>query len=245
MKLFGLPVQWLRAGVTVVVVLDLLALAAFSVRVSTTTTRTVNPLAQSRPAANTSVPTATPSASTPALVPPVSVPIAIAAAVGDAPHQSPPSSPTASPTGTVSPPPVPTASAQQACPVALPPPTQTGGLQSLIDFAPAFGPFSAEAFAAAAAYQPALRLIGPILAEYPALAPKLNPLLTPFVQAVGDLLTTVDVLLGPLYAPYRTKVLQAETKLAAFIAPYAQSLANSPLGGCVIDLEASLIEGTK
>jgi hypothetical protein len=113
-------------------------------------------------------------------------------------------------------------------------------LQSLIDFAPAFGPFSAEAFAAAPAYAPVLTLIGPILAEYPALEPQLAPLVDPLVSSLSALTTAGSNLLGPLYAPYRQQVLDAEGNLAAAIAPYSKALVNSPVGGCVIGLEALL-----
>lgn len=196
MKVWGLPVRVLRTGLLVLVVLDLIVLAALSVHVTTTQTRTVVPLSAVEPAAR-----------------PTSVPPAPASPV----------------------------SAQQPCPIPLKAPAQTGGLQSLIDFAPAFGPFSAEAFAAASAYQPMLQLLGPILAQYPALAPKLSPVIDPLIQLSGQGLTVVYGLIEPLYAPYRQQVLQAETRLAAALAPYAQQLANSPLGGCIVGLEAALV----
>jgi len=67
---------------------------------------------------------------------------------------------------------------------------------------------------------------------------------TPFITAIGNLMNTLFGAIDPYYAPYRTKVLQAETQLASFLAPYAEKLADSPLGGCVIDLEAALVGDT-
>lgn len=136
------------------------------------------------------------------------------------------------------------AAAQQPCPIPLKEPDQSGGLQSLIDFAPAFGQFSAEAFAAASAYQPALQLLGPILAQYPDLAPRITPLVGPLLAQWQKVLDSLYRLIGPYYAPYRTQVLDAEGKLAAALAPYAQKLANSPLGGCIVDVEAALVQDT-
>jgi hypothetical protein len=134
--------------------------------------------------------------------------------------------------------------AQQSCPIPLKEPATSGGLQSLIDFAPAFGQFSAEAFAAASAYQPALQLLGPILAQYPKIAPKITPLIVPLLAQWQHVLDSLYALIAPHYAPYRTAVLVAEGKLAAALAPYAQKLADSALGGCIVDLEAALVNDT-
>jgi hypothetical protein len=128
------------------------------------------------------------------------------------------------------------------CPLGLKVPTETGGLQSLISLAPAFGPFSAEAFAAAGAYAPLLTLLGPILAEYPALAPKFASFTNPLVAVFAAITTAGFGLLSPLYGPYREKVLDAESKLAAAFAPYANQLVNSPVGGCAIAVESLLLD---
>jgi hypothetical protein len=124
-------------------------------------------------------------------------------------------------------------------------PDTNGGLQSLISLAPAFGPFRDEAFAMAAAYQPALELLGPILAKYPALAPKVEPLLAPLLTQFEDLAHQLFALIEPYYAPHRAAVLDAESKLAATLAPYARTLADSALGGCIVDLEAALVHDTR
>jgi hypothetical protein len=127
------------------------------------------------------------------------------------------------------------------CPIPLAKPADQGGLQSLIGFAPAFGPFSAEAFAMASAYQPVLQLLGPILAQFPQLEakaqPEINALLRPWEQVLNSVFDVVE----PFYAPRRQEILTAETRFAAFLAPYAQSLATSPLGGCLVDVEAALV----
>ena len=115
----------------------------------------------------------------------------------------------------------------------------------MISFAPAFGEFSAEAFAMASAYQPALELLGPILAQYPKLEPKLARYVDPFVSAFGRLLDTGFAVVAPVYAPHRQDVLDAETKLAAALEPYAQKLATSPLGGCVVELETALVRDVR
>lgn len=247
----SLPALSLRAarnGVLALVVLDLLALFAFSVRTSTTTARTVTPLALASPVATTPTPpsaalVAAPPVAAPAPAVPVAAPPQVGpalAAVGERPSisrtsavpaQTPPASQPSAPAGT--------------CPIPLQPPAQTGGLQSLISFAPAFGDFTSEAFAMAAAYQPALELIGPILAQYPALAPKVGPLVTPLLDQWQGVETSVYALIAPYYTPHRTQVLDAEAKLAGVLAPYAQQLANSPLGACVVDLEAALVNDTR
>ena len=123
-------------------------------------------------------------------------------------------------------------------------PAHAGGVQSLVPLAPAFGPFSAEAFAAASAYQPELELLGPILAQYPKLAPKVAPAMSPLLKLFGMGSNQLFALLSPLYSPHRPQVLQAETKLAAVFAPYSKKLAGQPMAGCVVDLEAALVGDT-
>ena len=240
-RLSGRPA---RVAVGSIVVLDLLALVALSVQRTTTTTNTVRPAAD-QPVVTQTV-TLTPTSSLPGdgggLVgapvvaePPViatTTPVALPSATSTSPV-APPSTPGVEPDATIA-----------DCPIALQKPATSGGLQSLIDFAPAFGPFSAEAFAAASAYQPLLQLIGPILAQYPKLAPKVAPLMNGLLTPWERLLDTAFGLLAPFYAPHRQAVLGAESKLAAFFAPYAQKLATSPLGGCIVDLEAALVGDT-
>lgn len=57
-------------------------------------------------------------------------------------------------------------SVAQPCPFGWPAPgpDEQGGLASLIDVAPAAGVFSSEAFAPATAYEPILKMMGPVLA---------------------------------------------------------------------------------
>ncbi|MGN6722482.1 MAG: hypothetical protein ACTHJM_07710 [Marmoricola sp.] len=239
--------RWARSGVIALVTLDLLALAAFSVHETRVTVRTVTPLRQSQL-------TSTPANALPGGVTPINTapPAGVVVAFNSSPVSSAPASPNrpSTPPRTPSKPTPPGGSGTgsagpAACPIKLQKPTQQGGLQSLISLAPAFGPFSAEAFAAASAYQPLLQLIGPILAQYPSLEPTLAPVVTPLVTSFASGSNALFALLNPLYAPYRTQVLQQESKLAAYFAPYAEKLANSPLGGCIVDLEAGLVSATK
>lgn len=131
------------------------------------------------------------------------------------------------------------------CPVTLSDRPQAGGLQSLVPFAPLFGPFSAEAFALASAYQPELQLLGPILAQYPTIEPVVAPILNPLITTLGTLLTKGLDLVGPLYGPYRTQFLEAETKLAAALAPYSKALAHNALGGCIVELQSALLTASR
>lgn len=130
------------------------------------------------------------------------------------------------------------------CPVKVAKHDASGGLQSLIPFAGAFGPFKPEAFQAAAAYQPMLQLIGPILAQYPTIEPTVGPAISPFLDAFGGLLGKGFDFSQPLYGPQRTQVLQQESKLAAALAPYSQKFAYSKYGGCIVELENALITDT-
>lgn len=138
-----------------------------------------------------------------------------------------------------------TARAIPACPIKLTDNNQSGGLQSLVQFAPAFGPFTPEAFAAASAYQPLLELVGPLLAQYPQLAPVIGPYAAQFVVTAAQGTGLLGQLVAPLYGPYKNQVVTAETKLAAALAPYSESLAYSPLGGCVVELENALVAQSK
>jgi hypothetical protein len=127
-----------------------------------------------------------------------------------------------------------------ACPAGLAAPAQSGGLQSLIGFAPLFGPFSSEAFAMAPSFQPVLELIGPFLTAFANYYAPEAPTLAPLLNAVDSLETEGYSLLAPLFGPYQTQFLTAETKLAAALAPDASLLVDNPAASCVIDIEASL-----
>ena len=239
------PLRLVRALVVAVIAIDLVALAAIAVHTTATTTRTVTRLPVGALAAATPTPSAPPTAAAPAPGGPVSdvppalpVASAVPAAASTAALRA---STSPAPPPTSSPSPTPTAN----CPLPLKPPEQSGGLQSLIDFAPAFGPFSAEAFAAASAYQPLLQLLGPILAQYPVIGARIQPELNAFLAPWEHLLEAVFSVIQPAYEPHRQQVLSAETALASSLAPYAEKLATSPLGGCLVDLEAALVNDTR
>jgi hypothetical protein len=235
----------MRAGLTALIVLDLLAVAAFAVRRTTVTVRTTRPAASSSP---TDVSAAPPS-SAPSTVAPSAPAVAIAAGGGSGSSAVPTSDGHGTSTAPAPPPksgiPPVRIAAIGKCPVKISTPDQIGGVQSLVAFAPAFGPFSAEAFAAASAYQPELELLGPILAQYPKAAPVLDPLLAPVLGLFAQGSTTLFGVLAPFYAPHRTEVLSAETQLAAALAPYSAKLAGTPMAGCVVELEAALVGDTK
>jgi hypothetical protein len=247
MTAFGVSKRVLRAGITALIVLDLLAIAGFAVRRTTVTVRTTRPTASSAPA---SVSAAPPPTTAPAITAPTAPAVAIAAGGSKSASTSPsggkggPSTttPVVPPKSGI--PPVAIAAIGK-CPVKLAAPAELGGLQSLVAFAPAFGPFSAEAFAAASAYQPELELLGPILAQYPKAAPVLDPLLAPVLKLFGSGTSAFFSVISPVYTPERTQVLSAETKLAAALAPYSAKLAGTPVAGCVVDLEAALVGDTK
>ncbi len=120
-------------------------------------------------------------------------------------------------------------------------PANSGGLQSLIGFAPVFGPFSAEAFASAAAFQPVLELIGPFLVAfanaYAPYATSFAPLLNA-VESLEDL--GYSTLIEPFSAAYQTQLLTAETQLATALAPGASALLDNPASSCVVDIEGLL-----
>lgn len=250
MTILHVPLKGLRVIVTALVVLDLAALAAFAVHSTTQTIRTVTPESESTPTTPSDPTTSSPPVTAPNLS---GIPGAVASGQqvststsiasrhhhGSKPRTG--SAPVTPPKHTS--PPI-TDSEIGACPYKLATPKEMGGLQSLVTFAPAFGPFSAEAFAAASAYQPELELLGPILAQYPGLAPKLSPLMTPLLSLFAEGSNKLFDLISPVYSPNRKQVLESETKLAAFFAPYSEKLAGSPVAGCVVDLEAALVGDT-
>lgn len=235
--------RFLRPALIGVLVLDVIVLGAFAVRVDTVTRTTTTPAATVQPAA----PVAQPTPSTEPVPAPPAVPVSITT-TDEHPGAAAPAAtdPTSSPSPTTPTTPTPSdpGTTVARCPIPLQEPAASGGLQTLIGYAPAFGPFRDEAFAAASAYQPVLQLLGPILARYPQIGPAIEPELAPFLAAFAGLLDQGYALIAPLYAPHREAVLDAESKLAAALAPYAQQLVSSPLGGCVVAVQAALVQDT-
>lgn len=249
LTVIGVPLRVARAIVTAVVLLDLAALVGFAFHTTTSVTRTVTPIAAAAPV-TPSAPAATGPGGSDGGGTPITVPVSDnqPAPRSTAPTHTPSPKPikthkpTRPPEHTV--PPVPKTPVGK-CPVKLAEPKHMGGVQSLVAMAPAFGPFSAEAFAAASAYQPELELLGPILAQYPKFAPKVAPAMTPLLKLFGMGSNQLFGVISPLYTPHRAQVLQAETKLAAVFAPYSERLVSQPFAGCVVDLEAALVGDTK
>jgi len=86
-------------------------------------------------------------------------------------------------------------------------------------------------------------MLGPILAKYPDLATKLAPVLTPLSATSRTCSTPASTCL-PRSTRRSVPGREAETKLAAALAPYSQQLATAALGGCIVDVEAALVGDT-
>ena len=127
------------------------------------------------------------------------------------------------------------------CPLPLPAATSSGGLQSLVGFAAAFGPFSSEGFALAPAYAPLLQLFGPVIAKLAAQSPQGALVLDPLLATLQTLSTSGYTTLSPLYGPYRTQFLSVETQVANALSPYSEQLAGSQAGACLVDLESAAV----
>lgn len=234
--------RWTQRGVTALVVLDLLALLGTSVhRTTVTTTRSI---AADAPVAETSsAPTVAPAgtvvAPPAAGVEPVALPVSDPEPVlRPRPATAPGPAPTTQPLPSYSPQP---GREADPCPLPLESPSSNGGLQSLVTYAPVFGPFTGEAFAAASAYAPVLTLVGPVLAQYPTAAPVIEPLVFPLLASWGQVADAGYQVVGPFYSPYRDDFIAAETQLATALAPYSQSLASSAVASCLINLQYTLI----
>lgn len=124
-----------------------------------------------------------------------------------------------------------------ACPLGLPPPSRTGGLASLVPLVPAFGPYSAEAFAMAPAYEPLIELFGPFVWVFGEALATHEETLAPAIAALRDLEDAGFERLDPLYGPYRPEVLASLASLADTLTPYTEQLAASPAAACLIALE--------
>ncbi len=130
------------------------------------------------------------------------------------------------------------------CALGLPPPARNGGLQSLIGLVPAFGPFSAEAFAFAPAYEPLLKVFGPFLPLLNDVAVTNDPAYAPLIELLQKLEGTGFEALQPIYGPYRPAVLDAAKTLANTFAPGTKALAEAPGIECIQALEGLLAGGS-
>jgi hypothetical protein len=146
--------------------------------------------------------------------------------------------PTSTPGGVTT---VPAPSDLPACPLPLTA-ANSGGLQSLVGFAPFFGPFSSEAFAAAPLFQPFLQDIGPFLVAlanaYGTESSSLAPLVTQLESFENDGFTVIS----PLYGPHRSQFLTDESALATALAPLAKGVASNAEASCLVDVEAVLTQ---
>src|SRR5580698_10511978 len=198
--------------------------------------------ASAPPVAAPSIPTAvtapSPSVS-PSVAAPVVAPTTVATAASTTTSAA-PAAPVSSAAPTPAPSPPATPAVLPACPLPLAAPTTNGGLQSLVAFAPFFGPFSAEAFASAALFQPVLEVFGPFLATMAEQYTPVEPQIAPLAAAVESLENEGYSVLAPLYGPYREQFLTAETALATALAPLVSAAAINPVSECVVDIEGVL-----
>jgi hypothetical protein len=230
-----------------VIALGLMALASpKTVTTHTTEIKKTEAAAKRAPAsAPATTPAAVPLATAPALVDttaPVStlLPVTEASVATVAPDPAATPAPLTPPASAVGASTSATTTALPLCPLPLAAPAQPGGLASLIGLSPLFGPFSAEAFASAAAFQPVLELFGPFLIAFANAYATAEPSLAPLISQLEALENQGFTLITPLYGPYRTQFLTAETNLASALAPFAQTLATNPAASCLIDVEAVL-----
>ncbi|MGU3293653.1 hypothetical protein [Williamsia sp. M5A3_1d] len=134
---------------------------------------------------------------------------------------------------------------QAACPIGLPKPDKTGGLSSIVELSPMFGPFASEVFALGPAIQPLMQLAGPFLAELEPVIHQNLPFLTPILDQIAGAGTIVLQAILPFYGPYRDQFIAAEGQWAAAIAPALASAYQSPAAACLTAFEGQLIRAAK
>jgi hypothetical protein len=152
-----------------------------------------------------------------------------------------PATPAAPASGSGPAPAAPTPGDLPACPLPLDAPADPGGLQSLVSFAPYLGPFSSEAFAMAPAVQPVLQTAGPFLVALANGYASAPPSATALATQVETLENEGYTVLSPLYGPNRSQLLDAETQLAAALAPAAEAAGDNEATSCLVDIEAALV----
>jgi hypothetical protein len=134
---------------------------------------------------------------------------------------------------------------QPACPLGWPAPQQQGGLASLIGLAPLAGPFSSEAFALGAVYQPLLQLVGPTLAQIEPVIARNQPGITAFTTQVQAVEATVLQAILPYYGPYRDQLILAEGQFARQLAPILDRVYDSEAASCFVAWQGQLIARSK
>lgn len=137
------------------------------------------------------------------------------------------------------------AQTQPACPLGWPAPQQQGGLASLIGLAPLAGPFSSEAFALGAVYQPLLQLVGPTLAQIEPVITRDQPAITAFTTQVQAVEATVLQAILPYYGPYRDQLILAEGQFARQLAPILDRVYDSEAASCFVAWQGQLIARSK
>lgn len=241
-----------KGVVGAIIGIDLVVLAAFSFH-PTKTTATTTAATVVAPQAPSVVPGAEQPPQVPADDPALGDATDLATQTQQVADTTPATTPTTKPSATPTPSPSTTPDDDGAvdgvtlasCPADLPEPASTGGLQSLISLAPAFGPFKDEAFGLGPVYQPILTILGPLLAQYPQHEDELKPAVDAFVSVTTTLVDSGWAIIGPLYSPYRNQFLAAEQQLSDALAPITRGVASSSLSGCLRSLQAILLNDVK
>ena len=130
---------------------------------------------------------------------------------------------------------------QPPCPLGLPKPAKSGGLSSIVELSPMFGPFASEVFSLGPAIQPMMQLAGPILAELEPVIHQNLPWITPILNGIAGAGEVVLAAILPFYGPYREQFIASEGRFAASIAPVLQATYNSPAAACLTALQGEVI----
>ncbi|GAA2066351.1 hypothetical protein [Williamsia deligens] len=130
---------------------------------------------------------------------------------------------------------------QPPCPLGLPEPAKSGGLSSIVELSPMFGPFASEVFSLGPAIQPMMQLAGPLLAELEPVIHQNLPWITPILNGIAGAGEVVLAAILPFYGPYRDQFIASEGKFAASIAPVLTATYDSPAAACLTAVQGELI----
>lgn len=134
---------------------------------------------------------------------------------------------------------------QPPCPLGLPRPARSGGLSSIVELSPMFGPFASEVFSLGPAIQPLMQLAGPILAELEPVIHENLPWITPVLNGIAGAGEVVLAAILPFYGPYREQFIASEGRFAASVAPVLQATYDSPAAACLTALQGEVIRQAK
>jgi hypothetical protein len=134
-----------------------------------------------------------------------------------------------------------TTATDPGCPVALPAPSNPGGIGNIFPLIPFFGPFSAEAFVWLPLLQTLVPTAGPLLPVLQNVLVSLQPEINALLPIVESLEANGFAVISPAYAPYRAQVLSAEAQLVQLLLPLAQQGASLPGSPCLADVEGLIV----